>query len=209
MAAQYQEITRVAAEHDGLPVSLVLNWRIDQGYYCLSWRTRYPLSPSHSRRFYRLKAYGVWTLPVAVAQAVMRQAQAQGMLEPRYDWGERDGSEKRSVIDSRWLAPGDWRKVRNEVIGDTGEPDWGLNPLFVICHSDTPGWQWRDILLVDTAGAVCTFRGACPSRDYEMAMEAGLTPPWLMDNAMQDLSPLTVREFLGVLEEVSDEERGD
>ena len=213
MAAQYDEICRVAAKADGIPVSLILQKRLDSHpelYYCLSWRTRYQSSPTKSRRFYSSREYGFWKLRVETALDLMRKARDKGMLDSRFDDDNplRDGGLLWRVgIDSRKITECDRRNEAAAIICQTGDHEWGIDPVFVIRHSETGRGSWREVMLIDTEGKYCTFRCTTTMHDYKMGIYADrLARPWRLDNALQDASTASMREFLTVLEEFAAEE---
>ena len=211
MVAKYKEVDRVSVEHDGLPVELKLQIRLDQHpmpYYCLSWRTRYPSTPAKSRRFYSSADAGFWTIPVTVALSILRQAANRGLFCSRYDdLRLRDGSRWNTIIDSRNLDSTQLHSARNSIICSTGVPHWGANPLFLISHDEGDGWAWRDIMIVDTEWKFCTFRCTTTDVGYRMGIfSERLDGPWRLDNALQDGSAASMREFLRTLEEIASEE---
>jgi hypothetical protein len=53
-------------------------------------------------------------------------------------------------------------------------------------------------MIVDSGGAMATFRSCTTSSTYRMATAIPGTK-WRMDNAMQDASTAIMRRFLGVL----------
>lgn len=208
MVAEYKEIDRVSVQTGGVPVDLKLQARLELAagpYYCLSWRTRYISSPGKSRRFYSSAKGGLWTIPVAVALTLLRQADDRGMLSFRYDdLRMRDGSRWNTILDSRALSPSCSPAVRSEIICSEGEPEWGDSPLFLISHDEGADWAWREIMIVDTEREFCTFRCTTTVSEYKMGIFAErLAGPWRLDNALQDASAATMREFLRVLEENS------
>ena len=211
MAAEYRELDRVSIDHNGIPVELKLQMRLDQPpvpYYCLSWRTRYVSTPAKSRRFYSSVDAGFWTIPVPVALSVLRQAESRGMLSFRYDdLRLRDGSRWNAIIDSRKLESTQLQQARNTIICSKGEPHWGACPLFLISHDKGDGWDWRDIMIVDTEWKFCTFRCTTTDVGYRMGIfSERLDGPWRLDNALQDASADSMREFLRTLEEIASEE---
>ena len=198
----------MTVEHEGIPIDLKLQKRLDQPpmpYYCLSWRTRYASTPSKSRRFYSSPDAGFWAIPVSVALSLLRQAANQGMLSFRHDdLRLRDGSHWNTIIDSRRLDSARLQSLRNEIICSTGDLQWGESPLFLISHDEGEHGAWRDILIVDTKMEFCTFRCTTTKTDYKMGIFADrLAGQWRLDNAMQDASAASMREFLRVLEEIS------
>ena len=208
MVARYKEIDRVSAEHEGLRVDLKLQSRLDQPpmpYYCLSWRTRYASNPSKSRRFYSSADAGFWVIPVPVALSLLRQADGRCMLSFRHDdLRLRDGSRWNTIIDSRQLNPSQLQSIRNEIICSTGDLEWGKSPQFLISQDEGVGWAWREIMIVDTKAESCTFRCTTTSTDYKMGIFADrLTGGWRLDNALQDASAASMREFLRVLEDIT------
>ena len=213
MAAEYDEICRVAATPDGIPVSLILQKRLDihpEPYYCLSWRTRYQSVPTKSRRFYSSREHGFWKLRVETALYLMRKASDKGMLDSRFDDDKhlRDGGLLcRGGIDSRKITECDRRNEAAAIICQTGDHEWGTDPVFVIRHSETGRGSWREIMLIDTERKYCTFRCTTTIPDYKMGIYADrLASSWRLDNAMQDASTASMREFLTVLEELVAEE---
>lgn len=207
MAAKYKEVDRVFAEQNGIPVELKLQVRLDEPpapYYCLTWRTRYTSTPNKSRRFYSSSTAGMWTIPVPMALSLLGQAADRKMLDFQYDdLRLRDGSRWNTIIDSRSLDPARLQSIRSEVICNRGEPDWGNNPLFIISHDAGSGWAWRTIMILDTEREFCTFRNTTTVSDYKMGIFAErLAGPWRLDNALQDASAASMREFLRVLEEI-------
>lgn len=195
--------------HDsGIPVELKLQIRRDQPpiqYYCLSWRTRYESARGKSRRFYSSSNDGFWTIPVSVALCLLRRAEECGMLSFRYDDRRfRNGNHWSTVIDSRELNAIQQLRYRDEIICDGEEPEWGANPLFVICQTEEHKGNWRKIMVVDTERDFCTFRSTTTSGDYEMGIfEDRLAGAWRLDNSMQQASAAMMREFLRCLEEIS------
>ena len=209
MTARYKKIDCVTVCHDGLSVELKLQQRLDVGpYHCLCWRTRLQLSPDKSRRFYSSSNFGFWTIPVAVAINIMRQAEDRGFVGFQYDdLRIRDGTRWSTIIDSRELNAGQLHWERGTIICNNGEPEWGNNPLFIICHSeDSVYGAWREIMIVDTKREFCTFRCTTTNTyaNYKMGIFADrLEGLWRLDNAMQDAAALSMRELLRMLEEIS------
>ena len=213
MAAKYKEHCRVADVNDGIQVELKLRKRLDvppMPFFQLSWRTRYATSPDKSRRYYHSpKNAGFWTISVSVALSLLRQAEDRGMLDFRYDDARfRDGTRLTTIIDSRSLNDSQQRQYHDAIICNKGEPDWGVSPLFMIRHSQWE-WEgsreaWREIMIVDAEREFCTFRSTTTSVDYGMGIFADrLEKPWRLDNAMQDADPASMREFLRMLEKIS------
>ena len=205
--ANYKEIDRVTVLHDGIPVELKLQKRLDVGpYYCLCWRTRYKSRPEKSRRFYSSKDAGFWTIPVSIALDLMGQAERRGFFRHQYDdLRVRNGTQWSTIIDSRELDDCKLRREQSNIFCNEGEPEWRENPLFIVCHSeDSLHRAWREILIVDTEREFCTFRCTTTDSTYKMGIfNDRLGGPWRLDNAMQDASALSMREFLRVLEEIS------
>lgn len=196
--------------HDGIPIDLVLKRRLDNPpespYYCFCWRTRLPSNKGKSRRFYSSKEYGFWTIPVSVALDVVGRVKDRGLLDLQYDdLRHRDGTRWSTIIDSRELDPGRAREERLNIICNEGEPDWGDAPVFIICHSqDSKYGAWREIMIVDSEREFCTFRCTTTNSTYRMGIYADrLQGNWRLDNAMQEASAASMREFLRCLEEIS------
>ena len=194
----------VSGEDGGLGVNLVLQERLDNPpgspYPCLRWWTFYPGSPKRFRRFYKYKGK-FWTLSVDVALGLMHDADAHGMLQ-RYPSGTR----LPRIIDSRELSVDERSVLLGNIICDEGEHGWGDNPSFVISQSSGKLGIWREIMIVDSAFETCTFRSTTTFRysDYKLAINApGIYPPWRIDNAMQEVAPAAMVEYLRVLEEIS------
>ena len=200
----YKEIRRVTAEHDGIPINLKLQWRLNdppRRYHCLSWRTRYPRGRTNRQR-YRLDEPGVWTIPVRMASYLMRQAEDCGMFDARYDDPQvRCGGPENCIVDSRTLGTRERLDVFDAITCDQGEHEWGNDPVFVII--EVPDGRWRKIMIVDTQRELCTFRSTTSDPSYEGAIITdGVTPPWRLDNNMQDASAAMIREFLSTLREL-------
>ncbi len=197
MAAKYEEIDRVAVVNDGVPVELKLQRRLDVGpTFLLCWRTRYHSAPRKSRRFYSSRAEGFWTIPVDIALDLLRQASKRGMLDSQYDQFDV------GRVDSRDLDTDARDRLLPTIACNQGEPEWGADPLFVICHSHDD--NWREIMIVDTGRTFCTFRCTTIDDAYRMGIYGDrLDGSWRLDNAMQDALPGSVREFMRVLEEIS------
>ena len=198
----------MTVEHEGIPIDLKLQKRLDQHpepYYCLCWRTRYLSSPGSNRKFYSSSDAGFWTLPVSVALCLLRQAEECGMLGFKYDDRRfRDGNHWSTIIDSRELDVSQQLRYRDEIICDREELEWGGNPLFIICQTKEYKWIWRKIMVVDTERNFCTFRSTTTSDEYKMGIfKDRLEGPWRLDNAMQEASAASMREFLRCLEEIS------
>ena len=196
----YREICRVTAEHDGTPINLKLQWRLNE-YHCLSWRTLYPRGRTN-RQFYRLVDTGVWTIPVQVASHLMRQAEDCGILDTRYDDPQvRHDGPANCIVDSRTLRTREHLDVFDVITCDQGEHEWGDDPVFVII--EVPDGTWRKIMIVDAERKLCTFRSTTSDPSYGGAtITDGVTPPWRLDNNMQDASAAMIREFLSTLREL-------
>ncbi len=198
----YTEICRVSLRHAGLPVHLILHVRhgvepVD--FYCLSWRTVLP-SGSANRRFYNDVRHGtgIWTIPVSVALELLNRAESDGMLDNRYDdLQERHRGTNNTVIDSRNLGQRERRRELASILNAKRDPDWGSAPTFVIF--EVPDRQWRKIMIVDTQNGVCTFRSTTKDPSYKPIVVDGMTPPWRLDNAMQDASCVMMKKFQSVL----------
>ena len=192
----YTEIRRVSLCHEGLPVHLKLQIRhcvppVD--FFCLSWRTVLPTGRDNRRFYYdRQHGTGIWTIPVSIALGLLNRADAAGMLDERYDdVQERHGGTENFIIDSRNLG----RREREfaSIINVNRDPDWGLEPLFVIIQ--VPDRRWRKIMIVDTREGICTFRSTTRDTSYRQGVVDGMIPPWRLDNTMQDASRTMMREF--------------
>lgn len=141
-----------------------------------------------------------------VALDLLRRAAEEGMLGFQYDdLRMREGTFWRTVIDSRALGVENRVSTCRTIVCNWGEPEWGLDPLFVICHGEGAGGAWREIMIVDSARESCTFRCTTTMVSYKMGIfDDRLQGPWRLDNAKQDASAESMREFLRVLEEISE-----
>ena len=83
------------------------------------------------------------------------------------------------------------------IINVNRDPDWGLEPLFVIIQ--VPDRRWRKIMIVDTRREICTFRSTTTDTSYRQGVVDGMILPWRLDNTMQDASRTMMREFQRVL----------
>ena len=84
---KYRLIDRITVQHEGLPIHLKLQERLNvcpEPFYCLTWRTLYPVGRTNRQR-YRLRGTGFWTIPVQLASDLMRQAERRGWLDGRYE----------------------------------------------------------------------------------------------------------------------------
>ena len=185
--------------HDGLPINLRLQWRLNvppESYYCLSWRTLYP-SGLANRRFYKIEQ-GIWTLPVSVALRVMQRAVDSGMLGDQYDDPQsRHGGYDNAVFDSRLLPDQERIDLFNQITLDRDEPDWGPTPLFVVI--EVPDGTWRKVMIIDSKREFCTFRSLTTNEDYKPIIVEGMRSNWRLDNAMQDASAAMTRYFLDAI----------
>ena len=195
----YEEIMTVTEMHDGLPINLRLQWRLNvppRRYHCLSWRTLYPSGRSN-RRFYRTNG-DFWTIPVSVALRVMERVEERGMLSTEYDDPQiRHRGTDNLVRDSRRLSASDRAVLFDEITLDISEPDWGSNPVFSVIQ--VPDETWRKVMIVDSGKEFCTFRSLTVDEDYKPVIVEGTRSVWRLDNAMQDASAAMTREFLSVL----------
>ena len=166
-------------------------------FFCLSWRTVLPTGSSNRRFYYdRRHGTGIWTIPVSIALGLLNRADAAGMLDERYDdLQERHCGPNNCIIDSRNL--GRRERVFASIINVDRDPDWGLEPLFVIIQ--VPDRRWRKIMIVDTQRETCTFRSTTTDPSYRQGVGDGMILPWRLDNTMQDASCAMMREFRGVL----------
>ena len=188
LATKYTEILRVTREHNGIPISLLLQTRNDnppESYYCLSWRTLLP-NAGKNRRFYRLREDGCWTIPPSVALMLLESADEAGMLDEDYDDPQirHEGMANR-IMDSRKLGYRERENTLNSIVGDAGEPGLGHEPLFTIIQVRDK--TWHKIMIVDTRRKICTFRSTTTDDSYKPAILLPRTH-WRMDNAMQDAS---------------------
>ena len=198
----YTEVQRVSLSHEGLLVHLILHIRhgvepVD--FYCLSWRTVLP-SGSANRRFYNDVRHGtgIWTIPVSVALELLNRGESAGLLDTRYDdLQERHQGANNTVIDSRNLGQRDRRRELASILNVKRDPDWGVNPLFIIF--EVPDGKWRKIMIVDAQKGVCTFRSTTKDPSYKPVVVDGMSPPWRLDNAMQDASCVMMKKFQSVL----------
>ena len=199
----YKEITRVSEVHDGLPVNLVLQWRLNvppRRYKTLSWRTLLPSGKSN-RRFYLSPKHGLWTVPVKVALRLLLKAQRRGMLNAMHDDRQtRVGGPHNEVIDSRALGRLDRQTVLKSITLHHGEPNWGDDPAFIVV--EVPDGTWRKIVIVDTPRRFCTFRSATTDTDYGQKVVGRMDDPWMLDNSMQDAGVAMMRAFLEFLEDL-------
>ena len=107
-----------------------------------------------------------------------------------------------NCIDSRDLDADARQRLLPTIICTYGEPEWGPYPLFMISHSHDD--RWREVMIVDTEREFCTFRCTTKDVEYKMGIFADrLEGNWRLDNAMQDALPGSLREFLRMLEEIS------
>ena len=195
----YQEIMSVSEMHDGLPVRLKLQLRLNvppTRYRCLSWRTLYPSGLSN-RRFYRTND-GFWTIPMSVALRLMQRADECGMLGSEYDDSQtRHRGPNNLVNDSRLLPAPERIALFDEITLDRSEPNWGPDPLFIVIQ--VPDDTWRKVMIIDSGKKFCTFRSLTIEEDYKPVIVEGTRSIWRLDNAMQDASAAMIREFLSVL----------
>ena len=195
----YQEIMTVSEMHDGLPINLRLQCRLNvppTRYYCLSWRTLYPSGLSN-RRFYKISS-GIWTIPVDVALHVMQTADDRGMLDPQYnDPQTRHGGPGNAIFNSRLLAEPERTALFNEITLDRDEPSWGADPVFIVIQ--VPDGTWRKVMIIDSKKEFCTFRSLTIDEDYKPIIVEGTRSNWRLDNAMQDASAAMTRNFLDVI----------
>ena len=196
----YRLIDRITVWHDGLPIHLKIQERLEvppDPFYCLSWRTLYPGGRSN-RRFYRSSTTGFWTIPIQVAVDLMSEAEERGWLDGRYeDLQDRHQGTGNVIFYSRSLNVRDRRVMLESITCDQGEPDWGDDPMFMVIQ--VPDKPWRKIMIVDTPREFCTFRSATTCVGYKPVIADPHLCPWRMDNAMQDASAAMIREFLNVL----------
>ena len=200
----YRLIDAVTVQHDGLPIQLRLQERLEverePRFFCLSWRTRLPYDRTKNRQPYVdvRGGTGFWTLPVGVALDLMRQAEEQGWLDGRYEDPQiRHGGTDNTIIYSVSLdstSREDW--VDAIACDDWREPDWGNDPTFLIVR--VPDGTWQKIMIIDTERQLCTFRSATRDDGYTKVIDC-LRSPWRLDNSMQDASAAMIREFLDVL----------
>ena len=197
----YRLIDRITVRHEGLPIHLKLQERLEvppEPFYCLTWRTVYPRGRSN-RRFYRLRRTGFWTMPVRLALDLMMCAEGRGWFDGRYeDLQVRHRGIANTIFDSRELGGREQRTILESITSTHGEPDWGADPLFVVLQ--VPDVTWRKIMIVDSARKFCTFRSTTTDVSYMPVIADPHLNPWRMDNAMQDASPAMTRTFLTVLD---------
>ncbi len=200
MADYGPDIDRVENRHNDLPVYLKLRERTDlsPAFLCVSWRTRYSTAPTQNRRFYYTEADGYWTIPVSIALDMLEEAEDRGMLDEENDDAQtRHGAADNDIIDSRRYLVAGRRRLFYSIADDTIE-DWGREPIFFV--SEVPDGTWRKIMIVDSSRESCTFRSTTTDLDYnQLTRRPELTPPWIMDNAMQDASAAMMKQFLQVL----------
>ncbi len=205
MAEYGPVIHRVTRRNSDLPVNLILHQRLEvlpAPFHVLSWRTNWPSGRGSNRRWYFVRDYGVWTIPVDLARDMLDEAQGLGMLaevldDPYLRWGAGSSS---TVIDSRQLSHDQRLREFASVTRERREPDWGPKPIFDIVEE--PAGTWRKLMIVDTNREFVTFRSTTTERDYPMAVHDGMDHPWYMDNAMQDANPQQMRVFRQVLQEL-------
>lgn len=196
----YRLIDTITVQHNGLPIDLRLQERIDveeePRFYCLSWRTLYPVGRTNRQR-YRLTDAGYWTVPVQIASDLMSEAERRGWLDGNYeDRQVRHLGTANDIILSRSLNARDRYTTFESITCDEGEPDWGDDPVFIVIQ--VPDGQWRKIMIVDTERQVCTFRSATRDERYTNVIDC-LRSPWGLHESMQDASAAMIREFLDVL----------
>lgn len=196
----YRPIDRVTVRHDGLPIHLKLQERLELGpepFYCVTWRTVYAGGGSN-RRFYRSRASGFWSIPTRLALDLMLNATDRGWLDGRYDDPQvrHEGSDN-ITIDSRELGVHDRRVLFDSITCIEGEPNWGDDPLFAVV--EVPDGTWRKIMIVDSEKQFCTFRSTTTDVDYKPVIADPNLSPWRMDNAMQDAGAAMIREYLRIL----------
>ena len=197
----YRLIDRITVQHEGLPIHLKLQERLEvppEPFYCLTWRTVYARGRSN-RRFYRSRRTGFWTIPVRLASDIMRRAERRGWLDDRYeDRQVRHRGTDNTIIDSRRLGVRERRSMFESITSTLGEPTWGNDPLFLVIQ--VPDGTWRKILIVDATREFCTFRSTTTDVGYMPVIADPHLHPWRMDNAMQDASAAMFRIFLNLLD---------
>ena len=197
----YRLIDRITVRHEGLPIHLKLQQRLNvppEPFYCLTWRTFYPGGGSN-RRFYRSSRAGFWTIPVRLASDLMRQAERRGWLDGRFeDTQVRHCGTGNITFDSRRLGVRERRALFESITSTEGEPYWGNDPSFVVIQ--VPDGTWRKIMIVDSAREFCTFRSTTTNPVYKPTIADDHLKPWRMDNAMQDASAAMIRAFLSFLD---------
>ena len=198
MAAMYRELDRVEVLHNGYPVALKLQERLDDGptpYYTVSWRTRY--RSGANRRFYHVPTEnGCWTIPLEVAADLLERASHKDMLNPVYDDPYmRFGGTGPLIMDSRLLSSVVRDTLLSEIIGYPIEPDWGEEPLFLVAVQ-VEGGSWRKIMIIDTHHKLCTFRSTTTDSSYRPVIRDQHKGVWYLENSMQDASTATMRAFL-------------
>ena len=198
----YTEIRRVSRIHEGLPVRLVLQTRhyvppVD--FFCLSWRTVLPTGKGNRRFYYdRRHGTGIWTIQTSLAIGLLNDAEAAGMLDEQYDDLQvRHSGNSNCIIDSRDLGRLQRERMYASIINLNRDPDWGVDPVFVIIQ--VPDGTWRKIMIVDTLREMCTFRSTTTDNSYRQGVADGMIPPWRLDNTMQDASCSMMKEFQRVL----------
>lgn len=184
--------------HRGLPIHLVLQIRHSAppvDFFCLSWRTVLPTGKGNRRSYYdRQHGTGVWTTQVSVALGLLNRAEAAGMLDDEYDDLQvRHKGTNNQIIDSRTLGRKERERELASVINGNRDPDWGVDPLFVIIQ--VPDNRWRKVMIVDTLEGICTFRSTTTDPSYRQGVVDGMIHPWRLDNSMQDASCTMMREF--------------
>ena len=132
---------------------------------------------------------------------MLKEAEEKGMLDERYDDPQtRHGGTDNEIIDSRELNLQDRRNALDSITTENEIGDWSIDSMFTII--EVPDGSWRKVMIVDLERGLCTFRSTTTDTSYKPIIRDGMTYPWLMDNAMQDASTATMREFLRVLREL-------
>ena len=71
-------------------------------------------------------------MPVRLALDLMRRAEGRGWFDGRYeDLQVRHRGTDNTTIDSRQLGVRERRSMFDSITSTQGEPDWGVDPLFI------------------------------------------------------------------------------
>ena len=168
-------------------------------FVCLGEPSCQPGAAIDASYYDRRYGTGIWTIPVSLALGLLNRADAAGMLDEQYDdlHIERHCGTNNCIIDSRNLDRPEREREFASIINVNRDPDWGLEPLFVIIQ--VPDRRWRKIMMVDTLRGICIFRSTTTDTSYRQGVVDGMILPWRLDNTMQDASRTMIREFQRVL----------
>lgn len=188
----YGKKIEVAKIVERIPVRLALQLKmpidVEDSWWVLSWRTRYPDS-GRNRRFYFSKEE-FWSIPADIALEMILEMEKRGGLKDEY-LDPRPYSNFETIVSSEITTAdkAEWLRLLT-----APDEDWGFDPFFVVVSD--PNENWRKAMIVNADNGVSTFRSVTRDPSYRPHKELRTDTEWRLDNSMLDANVQQMRQFL-------------